>query len=149
MSRVVIGPGPHAAPFPRPGQRLRKVLDDRLGERWLVDLQMLRGLESYADDAGFRDRWRAVKPANKARLADYVRAKTGIDLEPDRLFDIQVKRIHEYKRQDLNVLHIITLYHRLKQNPGLEIPPRAFILAAKPHPVIHGQADHQVDQLRR
>jgi glucan phosphorylase len=101
---------------------LRELLDETIGDGWLVDLQRLRGLESYADDAAFRGQWRAVKRANKARLADYVHTTTGIELEPDWLFDIQVKRIHEYKRQHLNVLHIITLYNRLKQNPGLEEP---------------------------
>ena len=75
-----------------------------------------------------------VKRANKARLADYVRSTTGVELNPDWLFDIQVKRIHEYKRQHLNVLHIVTQYHRLKQNPGLEIPPRAFIFGGKAAP---------------
>ena len=91
-------------------------------------------LEPYADDAAFRGQWRAVKHANKARLADYVRSTTGVELNPDWLFDIQVKRIHEYKRQHLNVLHIITLYHRLKQNPDLAIPPRAFIFGGKAAP---------------
>ena len=113
---------------------LRELLDHKLGEGWLVDLKMLRELESCADDVAFHQQWRAVKRANKARLADYVRSATGIELEPDWLFDIQVKRIHEYKRQDLNVLHIITLYHRLKQNPRLEIPPRAFIFGGKAAP---------------
>ena len=94
----------------------------------------LRGLESYADDAAFHRQWRAVKRAGKARLADYVHSNTGIALPPDWLFDVQVKRIHEYKRQDLNVLQIITLYHRLKQNPRLEIPPRAFIFGGKAAP---------------
>ncbi len=88
----------------------------------------------YADDAAFHRKWRAVKRASKARLADYIRSTTGVELETDWLFDIQVKRIHEYKRQDLNVLHIITLYHRLKENPGLEIPPRAFIFGGKAAP---------------
>jgi glycogen phosphorylase len=94
----------------------------------------LRGLESFVDDATFRGKWRAVKRANKARLADYVKETTGVELNPDWLFDIQVKRIHEYKRQHLNVLHIITLYHRLKQNPALEIPSRAFIFGGKAAP---------------
>src|SRR6201993_982591 len=113
---------------------LRKLLDDTIGDGWLMDLERLRDLEPYAEDAAFRRRWRAVKHANKERLADYVRSTTGVELNPDWLFDIQVKRIHEYKRQHLNVLHIITLYHRLKQNPDLRIPPRAFIFGGKAAP---------------
>ena len=113
---------------------LRDLLDETVGDGWLTDLTKLRGLEAYADDATFRARWRAVKRANKARLADYVHATTGVELNPDWLFDIQVKRIHEYKRQHLNVLHIITLYHRLKQNPGMAISPRAFIFGGKAAP---------------
>ena len=113
---------------------LRSLLDDMIGDGWLADLEKLRGLEAYADDAAFRGQWREVKRANKARLADYVRATTGVNLDPDWLFDIQVKRIHEYKRQHLNVLHIITLYHRLKQNPNLDIPSRAFIFGGKAAP---------------
>jgi glycogen phosphorylase len=113
---------------------LRKLLDDTLGDGWLVDLDRLRGLEPYADDAAFGGRWRAVKHANKARLADYVRSTTGTELDPHWLFDIQVKRIHEYKRQHLSVLHIVALYNRLKENPGLEIPPRAFIFGGKAAP---------------
>ena len=94
----------------------------------------MRGLESFVDDAAFRGQWREVKRANKARLADYVLSTTGVELNPDWLFDVQVKRIHEYKRQHLNVLHIITLYNRLKQNPNLEIPSRAFIFGGKAAP---------------
>ena len=113
---------------------LRKLLDDTIEDGWLVDMGRFRDLESYAEDAAFRHQWRAVKHANKERLADYVRSTTGVELNPDWLFDIQVKRIHEYKRQHLNALHIITLYHRLKQNPDLQIPPRAFIFGGKAAP---------------
>ena len=113
---------------------LRTLLDDTIGEGWLTDLHRLRGLEPYADDAAFGRQWRAVKGANKARLADYVKATTGVELNPDWLFDIQVKRIHEYKRQHLNVLHIVALYHRIKNNPDLRIPPRAFIFGGKAAP---------------
>jgi glycogen phosphorylase len=113
---------------------LRDLLDDSIGDGWLVDLEKLRDLEPYADDAAFRGQWRSVKHVNKARLADYVRTTTGVELNPDWLFDIHVKRIHEYKRQHLNVLHIITLYHRLKQNRDLTIPPRAFIFGGKAAP---------------
>lgn len=113
---------------------LRELLDDTIGDGWLADLQRLRGLESYADDPAFRRQWRAVKRANKARMAEYVTATTGVELNPDWLFDIQVKRIHEYKRQHLNVLHLVTLHNRLKNNPGLQIPPRAFIFGGKAAP---------------
>jgi starch phosphorylase len=113
---------------------LRALLDRTLGDGWLKDLGRLRGLESQVEDAAFRREWRAIKQANKQRLADYVQAHTGIVLEPAWLFDIQVKRIHEYKRQHLNLLHIVTLYRRLKDDPALDIPPRAFIFGGKAAP---------------
>ena len=110
------------------------MLDETIGDGWMVDLQKLRGLERHADDPSFQQRWRAVKRGNKARLADYVADRTGIDLNPDWMFDVQVKRIHEYKRQHLNALHIITLYNRLKADPSLEIAPRAFVFGGKAAP---------------
>jgi starch phosphorylase len=113
---------------------LRELLDDTIGEGWLSDLTKLRGLEGFVEDPAFRGQWRAVKRANKARLAELVRHTTGVELNPDWLFDIQVKRIHEYKRQHLNVLNIITQYRRLKENPRLELPPRAFIFGGKAAP---------------
>ncbi|BBZ67827.1 alpha-1,4 glucan phosphorylase [Mycolicibacterium insubricum] len=116
---------------------LRELFDDTIGDGWLTDLGKLRELENYVEDDEFRRRWRMVKRANKARLAEYVHATTGIELDPSWLFDIQVKRIHEYKRQHLNVLHIITLYHRLKTQRRLSIPPRAFIFGGKAAPGYH------------
>ena len=113
---------------------LRELLDETVGDGWMVDLQKLRGLERHADDPAFQQRWRAVKRENKARLSKLITAKTGIELDPDWMFDVQVKRIHEYKRQHLNALHIITLYNRLKQNPHLDIAPRAFIFGGKAAP---------------
>ncbi len=113
---------------------LRELLDRTVGEGWLKDLDRLRGLETFVDDTSFRAQWRDIKRSNKARLAKYLRTATGVDLNPDWLFDIQVKRIHEYKRQHLSVLHIVALYHRLKQNPELSIPPRAFIFGGKAAP---------------
>jgi glycogen phosphorylase len=113
---------------------LRGLLDRTIGEGWLTDLGRLRGLEAFVDDADFRREWRDVKVANKTRLAQFVSSSTGIELNPNSLFDIQVKRIHEYKRQHLSVLHIIALYHRLKSNPGLSIPPRSFIFGGKAAP---------------
>ena len=113
---------------------LRALLDEAIGGQWPRQLQDLRKLEPLAGDAGFLDRWRAVKRANKERLARHVRERSGVMLDPDWLFDIQVKRIHEYKRQHLNVLHILTLYQRLQRNPALEIAPRAFIFGGKAAP---------------
>ncbi|ETW24732.1 glycogen phosphorylase, partial [Mycobacterium gastri 'Wayne'] len=113
---------------------LRRLLDQRLGEGWLRDLDRLRELADLAGDPELQQQWRAVKRENKARLSDYVRAHTGIALDPEWLFDIQVKRIHEYKRQHLNLLHIVTAYHRLKQRPDLEIAPRAYIFGGKAAP---------------
>ena len=114
---------------------LRELLDETIGDgldqrTW----SRLRGLEAFVDDPAFRQRWREVKRANKSRLAEYVHSTTGIELDPTWMFDVQVKRIHEYKRQHLMALHIITLYHRLKKNPGLSIPPRAFIFGGKAAP---------------
>ena len=113
---------------------LRKLLDETIGTGWLTDLYRLRALEPLADDPAFQRKWRAVKRENKARLSRYVEAQTGIELNPDWMFDVQVKRIHEYKRQHLNVLHIIDLYRRLKDNPSLQIPPRAWVFGGKAAP---------------
>src|ERR1700757_4250879 len=113
---------------------LRELLDRTIGDGWLTDLGRLCGLEPFVDDASFRREWRDIKRSNKARLAKFLCSATGVELNPDWMFDVQVKRIHEYKRQHLNVLHIIALYHRLKQNPGLSIPQRAFIFGGKAAP---------------
>ena len=113
---------------------LRQLLDETLGGDWLTHLDRLRELEPLASDPVLHKRWREVKRANKSRLSDYVLAHAGIGLDPDWMFDVQVKRIHEYKRQHLNALHIATLYHRLKTNPSLDIPPRAFIFGGKAAP---------------
>ncbi|WP_442932009.1 glycogen/starch/alpha-glucan phosphorylase [Mycobacterium sp. 050134] len=113
---------------------LRGLLDRTIGDGWLSDLDRLRGLERFVDDASFRDQWREVKRGNKARLADYIRSAAGVELNPDWLFDIQVKRLHEYKRQHLNVLHVVALYNRLKRDPALTVPERAFIFGGKAAP---------------
>ncbi len=113
---------------------LRELVDRTIGEGWLTDLTRLRELEPFADDTTFREQWHDIKRGNKARLASYIRSATGVELNPDWMFDVQVKRIHEYKRQHLNVLHIVALYHRLKRDPGLSIPPRAFIFGGKAAP---------------
>jgi starch phosphorylase len=114
--------------------RLSDLISGAIGDQWLIHTEELRKLEPFAEDAAFREAWRAVKQANKSRLARDIRNKTGIELDPNWLFDIQVKRIHEYKRQHLNILYVITLYNRLKRNPGLAVPPRAFIFGGKAAP---------------
>jgi starch phosphorylase len=113
---------------------LARLLDETLGDGWLRDLDLLRGLESRATDSVFQERWRAIKRLAKVRLSDHIRRTSGLVLDPDTLFDVQVKRIHEYKRQHLNVLHIVSLYHRLRQNPALDVTPRTFVFGGKAAP---------------
>jgi starch phosphorylase len=117
--------------------RLAALLNDTLGSGWAKDLETLRGLESLVGDADFRARWRDIKRHNKLNLAHYLRQCTGIAADPDSLFDVHVKRIHEYKRQHLNVLHIIALYNRIRQNPDTFMLPRTFIFAGKAAPGYH------------
>ncbi len=113
---------------------LAQLITTRVGDGWLKDLNRLRVLESFADNAEFQRQWREVKLANKRRLATLIAERTGIDVSPDALFDIQVKRIHEYKRQHLAVLHILTLYLRLRRAPESGIPARTFIFGGKAAP---------------
>ena len=117
--------------------RLAALLDETLGKGWARDLESLRGLEPLANDAEFRARWRDIKRYNKVRVAHHLRLYTGIAADPDSMFDVQVKRIHEYKRQHLNVLHIIALYNRIRQDPDAIITPRTFIFAGKAAPGYH------------
>jgi len=115
--------------------RLTKLITSTLGnEKWVKNLDLLRGLEKYADDAAFRREFMAVKRANKEALAEVIERRCGVTVSPDALFDVQIKRLHEYKRQHLNLLHILALYRRLLQNPNLPIQPRVFIFAAKAAP---------------
>ena len=113
---------------------LAALLDETIGQGWVTDLGRLEALEAHASDAAFRERWRDVKRLNKTRLACRIQERTGVIVDPDALFDIQVKRIHEYKRQHLNALHVITLYRRLHENPGLSIAPRCFVFGGKAAP---------------
>lgn len=117
--------------------RLSTLFSETVGTDWPKDLERLRQLEPYADDSAFRQRWREIKRANKVDFAAHVLKCTGVSIDPDSLFDVQVKRIHEYKRQHLNILHVIALYHRLKTNPNQEIQPRTFIFGGKAAPAYH------------
>ena len=113
---------------------LTTLITEKIGDDWIKDLDQLKKLEAFADDKRFQDDWRRVKLGNKERLAAEIRRKTGIDLNCDSLFDVQVKRIHEYKRQHLNVLHIIALYARMKFDHADVAVSRVFIFGGKAAP---------------
>jgi starch phosphorylase len=113
---------------------LSRLVTEAIGDGWVRDLEELRRLEPLAGDGTFREGWRRVKIANKEALARETERRAGVRVDPRSLFDVQVKRIHEYKRQHLNALHAITLYRRLKRNPGLETPPRTVLFAGKAAP---------------
>ena len=114
--------------------RLATLVSEAIGDGWPRDLERLRGLEPLAEDASFRARWRALKRANKVDLAAVVQARAGVVCDPDSLFDVQVKRIHEYKRQHLNVLHVISLWQRLRREPRATAPPRTVLFGGKAAP---------------
>ncbi|MEQ8660124.1 MAG: glycogen/starch/alpha-glucan phosphorylase, partial [Gammaproteobacteria bacterium] len=113
---------------------LASLISEAIGGGWETDLARLRALEEHVEDAAFRRAWLAVKRANKVELAERVQVVSGVTLDPDWLFDVQAKRIHEYKRQHLNVLHIVSHYLALKRDPDLAAPPRAFLFAGKAAP---------------
>jgi glycogen phosphorylase len=113
---------------------LSSLITEKIGDRWITHLDDLKQLEAFADDLDFRARWQQVKQSNKQRLANYILGRNGIEIDTHSLFDVQIKRIHEYKRQLLNVLHIIALYQKIKANPSLEILPRTFIFGGKAAP---------------
>lgn len=117
--------------------RLSRLICESIGDGWIQDLDQLRGLEPYAEDAGFRERWRAARRENKVDLARLIRDTTGVTVDPDSMFDVMVKRIHEYKRQHLAVLHIVALYHRIKSDPHADVAPRTFLFAGKAAPGYH------------
>jgi glycogen phosphorylase len=111
-----------------------KLITSRIGDGWLQNLNQLRNLEPLADDAEFQRPWHDIKLANKRRLAALIAERTGIKVAPESLFDVQVKRIHEYKRQHLAALHIIHLYLRLRKDPQADVPARTFIFGGKAAP---------------
>ena len=113
---------------------LSALIDRFIGPEWTTDLYQLKKLEPLADDPAFRAEWRSVKLQKKKALAEYIRSRNNIEVDPESIFDIQVKRIHEYKRQLLNVLHVITLYNRITDNPDVPCVSRTVIFAGKAAP---------------
>jgi starch phosphorylase len=114
--------------------KLASLVSDKIGDGWIKDLSQLKKLETCTKDRAFLDRWQAVKRNNKQLLSEIIRKRTGIVTDPDSLFDIHVKRIHEYKRQHLNVLHVITLYNRILNGLTQDMPPRTVIFGGKAAP---------------
>jgi glycogen phosphorylase len=113
---------------------LSKLLVDTIGDGWITDLSQLKRLEPYADDPSFRQAFAGAKLAAKSRLADWIGEHLRIDVDPTSMFDIQIKRIHEYKRQLLNLLHVASLYHRMREDPGFLPQPRVVVFAGKAAP---------------
>jgi glycogen phosphorylase len=114
--------------------RFSSLATQKIGDSWIKQLDDLRKLEAFVEDTGFRSQCQEIKLANKQDLAGYIQRETGIKVNPATMFDVQVKRLHEYKRQHLNVLHIITLYNRIKHDRDIEIVPRTFIFGGKAAP---------------
>ena len=113
---------------------LSALITESIGSGWLKDASKLRGLEKFATDSSFQQRFHDIKRGHKVRLAKIIQDSCGVCVSPDALFDVQIKRLHEYKRQHLNLIHIVSLYRQLLDNPNLDIAPRVFIFGAKAAP---------------
>ncbi|MBV9678674.1 MAG: glycogen/starch/alpha-glucan phosphorylase, partial [Acidobacteriaceae bacterium] len=113
---------------------LAQLISSRIGEGWIADLDQLRKLEDYVEDSHFRDQWRETQHNVKRELVAYIQKKTGAVIDPASMLDVIVKRIHEYKRQHLKVLHILTLYNRIKKDPSISFTPRTFLFGGKAAP---------------
>ena len=116
---------------------LARTITEAIGDGWMTDLGQLSGLRPLESDKAFRDAFHRAKREAKSRFADWLKSSLGQTIDPDTIFDCQIKRIHEYKRQLLNALRIIVLYNRLRENPGLDVPPRTFFFAGKAAPAYH------------
>src|ERR1700751_5414999 len=113
---------------------LSGLITDAIGDSWIHDLSELSKLKAFTEDSGFREDFRNAKLHAKRQFCDWLHWSTGQTLDPDSIFDCQIKRIHEYKRQFLNALRIVVLYNRLRQDPGLNVHPRTFLFAGKAAP---------------
>ena len=116
---------------------LAELITERIGPGWLSNLEELRGLEDFVDDAAFRQAWRAMKRANKVQLANHIESVLGLSVNTESMFDVMVKRLHEYKRQLLKILHIVHLYQRLKTDSSTTLAPITFVFGAKAAPGYH------------
>jgi glycogen phosphorylase len=114
--------------------QLANLITRSIGSSWITHLDELQKLTTFAEDAGFRHEWRMIKQSMKSQLGNHIQSNYGVTIDPNSIFDILAKRIHEYKRQHLKVLHIITLYNRLKANPDMEMVPRTFMFGGKAAP---------------
>lgn len=114
--------------------KLAELITNTIGDEWITNLSELKKLAPYKEDEGFRNKFMEIKYDNKVKLAKYIKEHNNIDVDPNSIFDIQIKRLHEYKRQLLNVLHIMYLYNQLKANPSMDFYPRTFIFGAKAAP---------------
>ena len=113
---------------------LSKIITAKIGDGWITELQQLRQLEAFADDPEFQQSWRSVKRLKKEQLANWLKQNSGISIDPESLFDVQIKRIHEYKRQLLNILHVIYLYNQILEHPELPFVSRTFLFGGKAAP---------------
>ena len=113
---------------------LSNIITEKIGDAWLKDLEIFKQLESFVDDETFLENWRSAKWLNKKLLIDYIESEHNITINPESMFDVQIKRFHEYKRQLLNIFHVITLYNRIKENPGITMVPRTIIFGGKAAP---------------
>ena len=121
---------------------LAEWVTEHVGADWITDLPKIKKLAVYADDEKAQQEFMNIKYQNKVRLAKYILEHNGVEVDPRSIFDVQVKRLHEYKRQLLNILHVMYLYNEIKEHPDMEFFPRTFIFGAK------AAADDQADQLR-
>ncbi len=114
--------------------KLSKLISSKIGEGFATNLDLLKGIEQFSEDSAFQDEWNKIKNDNKLELAKIIKADTGYDVDIHSIFDVQIKRFHEYKRQLLNILHVISLFRKLHDNPSLSITPRTFIFSGKAAP---------------